>query len=185
MNMFKRKNGVLAFLLVAVMLLGVGFAALSDDLAISGSAAAVVEGEEGTTTPAEQLFDESIGFTAAEVGTCSTGVTITPDATTYSYVDAVSFTATGFVKEGDTAKVTYTISNKHPDLGAEIPVPAVTNANPTYFNVTTDWGTGAKQIAAVNGSTTVTVTVELIKAPIADQTASIDIEFTGIDPVQP
>ena len=56
--MKNRKSIVVAFLLVAVMLLGVGYAALTDILDITGSA-------DINQSAAEEAFNEDVYFTGA------------------------------------------------------------------------------------------------------------------------
>jgi hypothetical protein len=56
--MKNRKTVVMAFLLVAVMLLSVGYAALTDVLDITGSA-------DVNQSAAEEAFNEDIYFSAA------------------------------------------------------------------------------------------------------------------------
>ena len=56
--MKNRKTVVVAFLLCAVLLLGVGYAALSDTLDITGSA-------DVNQSAAEEAFNEDVYFSAA------------------------------------------------------------------------------------------------------------------------
>ena len=58
MTMRNRKTVITAFILVAVMLMAVGFAALADDLYITGTAKVL-------QTNAENSFGEDILFTRA------------------------------------------------------------------------------------------------------------------------
>lgn len=157
--MFKRRTGVIAFLLVAVMLLGVGFAAVSQSLTIQATAKADVDEVQDT-------FQAAIGFTASEV--TSTGTTVSGNAETYDYADSVSFSATGFKQVGDKAVVKFTLSNSHPDLAATISDLTVSSAT-TNFRATAEKSSSTlpAMSGATPGSITVTVTVEMIKTPTA------------------
>lgn len=146
--------------IVAVLVLGVGYAAITDiNLNINGTAAA---------TPSDDNF--SVIFT----GTPSTSgdtvsASITDDLT-------ATMTVTGLTTTGDTATASYTIKNASEELSATVEQGTITNDNETYFEVTTDWTTTT---LAADGSKTVTVTVKLIKTPIEDQSATFTIPFTA------
>lgn len=164
----KRKNTYVGLvLLLAVLMLGIGYAAITNiDLKIGGSAKAVVSDENFKVA----FTDKS----ASDENIVTAGITDDHNAT----IKVESLTA-----KGDSVTATYTITNQSEDLSASITKPTVTNDNEEYFSVTTDWD-AAKEVAA-KGTTTVTVTVELIKTPIdADETANINISFVA-SPVQP
>lgn len=166
--MKKRNTYVGLILLVAVLMLGIGYAAITNiTLNITGSAKAVVSDENFkvrfTGTPT--VSDEDV-VTA----------TITDDVTATINVESL-------VAKGDKVTATYTIENASDDLSASIAVPTVENSNDEYFSVTTDM-TDAVTVAS-KGTTTVTVTVELIKTPIeADETTDITVSLVA-SPVQP
>ena len=166
--MKKRNTYVGLILLVAVLMLGIGYAAITNiTLNITGSAKAVVSDENFkvrfTGTPT--VSDEDV-VTA----------TITDDVTATINVESL-------VAKGDKDTATYTIENASDDLSASIAVPTVENSNDEYFSVTTDM-TDAVTVAS-KGTTTVTVTVELIKTPIeADETTDITVSLVA-SPVQP
>ena len=166
--MKKRNTYVGLFLLAAILMLGIGYAAISNiTLNISGKAKATVSDSnfkvKFTGTPT--VSDEDI-ITAE----------IESDLKASINVDS-------FVAKGDTATATYTILNDSDDLSASIAIPEITNDNEDYFSVTTDM-TAATTVDAKN-TTTVTVTVELIKTPIDnDQEANISIDLVA-SPVQP
>lgn len=155
--MKNRKTVIVAFLLVAAMLLGVGYAALTDTLTINGTLAANAE-------DFKDEFEEDIYFSAVDNITYSnsatSGVTATVDAD--AKPDDVSFElAAGTLKNKDEyITLTYTIKSES-DLPATITLDPITNSD--HFTVTTDWN-GAKTLAA-GGTITVTVTVTLTKTP--------------------
>ena len=166
--MKKRNTYVGLILLVAVLMLGIGYAAISNiTLNINGSAKATISDENFKVrfigTP--EVSDADI-----------ISATITGDHKATITVDSL-------VSKGDKATATYTIENASEDLSASIAKPTVENDNTEYFSVTTDI-TEEVTVAATK-TTTVTVTVELIKTPIdADQTANINIDLVA-SPIQP
>lgn len=164
----KRRNTYVGLvLLVAVLMLGIGYAAMSNiTLNITGSASAVVDDENFKV-----LF---VG--TPEVSSSDVTATITDDHN-------ATLNVTGLNAKGDKATVTYTVKNASEDLSASIAVPNISNSNSEYFTVTTDMNTQKTLVAGDN--TTITVTVELIKTPVdADQTANINISLVA-SPVQP
>lgn len=164
----KRRNTYVGLiLLLAVLMLGIGYAAMSNiTLNIGGSASAIVEDE-----------NFKVKFTGTpEVSSSDVTATITDDHN-------ATLNVTGLSAKGDKVTATYTIENASEDLSASVAVPTITNSNEDYFTVTTDMSTS--QTLAAGGNTTVTVTVELVKTPVdADQTADIKVSLVA-SPVQP
>lgn len=164
----KRRNTYVGLiLLLAVLMLGIGYAAMSNiTLNIGGSASAIVEDE-----------NFKVKFTGTpEVSSSDVTATITDDHN-------ATLNVTGLSAKGDKVTATYTIENASEDLSASVAVPTITNSNEDYFTVTTDMS--ASQTLAAGGNTTVTVTVELVKTPVdADQTADIKVSLVA-SPVQP
>lgn len=172
--MFKRRNAIIAFLLVAVMLLGIGYAGLVDKLQITAGVTAAeiadTPTEPGITNPSnpstpQDIFDSKVGFTACTKDDANTTDYLTVNAIegTFDLTDAVSFSASGFAAKGDKVVIIYTVSNEHADLIAELSNPTVSPNNNTYFTATAV--AAATEIAA-GASTTITVTVEMTKTPI-------------------
>ena len=86
------------------------------------------------------------------------------------------------ITEDVTVTATYTILNNSEDLSAKLSA-TTTNDNETYFTVTQKIA-DPTTITAGN-TTTIEVTVELIKTPVtADETATIGVEITA-EPQQP
>ena len=167
--MKNRKTVVVAFLLVAVMLLGVGYAALTDVLDITGSA-------DVNQSAAEEAFNEDIFFSAAAAN--QTGNTASVNADNQ---DKASFTANTLKGQGDKVTFTFTIKNNG-DVDATVtPTLNATTGNtkPEYFKITSDWNGAAKTLAA-GGTLTYTVTVELIKTPTEAISGSFLIELTAV-----
>lgn len=163
-------TAVVVFL--AVVLVAVGYAAITSvNLKISGSAKA-----EGQQT------NFSVEFT----GTPTTGGDGTTTAT-LSTTDKKEATmnVTGLTAKGEKATATFTVKNTSADLSANLAATA-TNDNETYFKVT--YSIANPTTIAKDGTTTITVTVELLKTPIqeteAELTANIEVLLTAT-PVQP
>lgn len=191
--MKNKRNVIIAFILICCLCLSIGYAALTDTLIINGSASAAAK-EDTPDEPVdtlEEAFDDKLGFTAvvqatgnsANVSLKNGDAAVSTTQTTFTMTDEVTFSAAGFAQKGDKAVITYTITNNHPDLSASIAVPTLTDASGNtlsneYFSVSHDWTT-AHNVAAVNGTTTVTVTVEMIKTPIENKEVSFKLTFTA------
>lgn len=166
--MKNRKSVIVAFLLVAAMLLGVGYAALTDTLTITGTLAASAD-------DFKEEFDEDIYFSAVKNITYSnsktTGVTATVDAA--GKPDDVTFTleAGTLVNKDEYITLTYTIKSES-DLPATVTLNDTINSD--HFAVTTDWNT--KELAA-GGTIDVVVTVKLVKTP-AENVTSETVKLT-------
>ena len=174
--MKNRKIVVVAFLLVAVMLLGIGYAALTDTLTIIGNAHIDID-------TANKTFDERVYFSAAEA-TSSTGTGTTADVASFSADDA-TFTANKLAIVGEKSVFTFTITNDS-NVDAEISVNATklsgdvnpSNSNDTVFTVTYEYPQG-QTIAKNGGTITVVITVEL-KVPVTSATSgTFGIELTA------
>lgn len=166
--MKNRKTVVVAFLLVAVMLLSVGYAALTDVLDITGSA-------DVNQSAAEESFNEDIHFSTAVAN--QTGNTASVNA---DNKDKASFTANTLKGKDDEVTFTFTIVNEG-DLAATVtPTLNATagNTKPEYFDISSDWDGETKTLAA-GGSLTYTVTVKLLKTPTETISGSFLIELTA------
>ena len=145
----KKKLQILIFVLIGVITLGVGYAAISAiNLVINGNA---------TGSPSQNSF--SVVFKSASVTTGTGTATINNQDATIAYFDV-----SGLSSAGDTAVATYTIKNESNGVGASIDL-AVTNSNTEYFQVTE---TVADTELQANEQTTATITVQMIKTPITD-----------------
>lgn len=164
--MRNRKTVVVAFLLVAVMLLGVGYAALTDVLDITGSA-------DVNQSAAEEAFNEDIHFSAAVANEAGNTASVNADNN-----DKASCTANTLKGMDDTATFTFTIMNEG-DLDATISPSISSNTNETYFAISSDWNGQAKTLGA--GKTLdYTVTVRLKETPTQTISGSFIIELTAV-----
>ena len=165
----KNRKGLIAFLVLAVMLLGVGYAALTDTLDITGSA-------DVNQSAAEEAFNEDIYFSAAVANEEGNTASINADNN-----DKASFTAKTLKGKGDTVTFTFTIKNDGDVAATVTPKLNATlgNTNPEYFSLTSDWNGEAKTLAA-GGELTYTLTVELLKTPTETIAGSFLVELTAV-----
>lgn len=174
--MKNRKTVIVAFLLVVVMLLGVGYAALTDTLTIIGNAHIDVD-------IANKTFDEKIYFSAAEA-TSTTGTGTTDDVASFTSDDA-TFTANKLATVGQQSVFTFTITNDS-NVDALISVGSTklsgdtnpSNSNADKFTVSYAYPDGMN-VAKQGGTITVVVTVT-VKEPVTSATsATFGIELTA------
>ena len=114
--MKNRRNVVVAFMLVAVMLLSIGYAALTDTLDITGSA-------DVNQSAAEEAFNEDIYFSAAVANQTGNTASVNSDNN-----DKASFTAKTLKGAGDKATFTFVITNDG-DVDAEVTPKISSNTN--------------------------------------------------------
>ena len=160
--MKNRRIVLIAFMLVSVCLMGIGFAAYSTTLAINGTTAVSAEAVE---------FTESVQFTSVTSSNEAFGTATIGDGQT------ATFTVDGMTAYKDRVQFTYTIKNASTyDVNIDITTHP-TPATPSKCTVTT--ALSANTIAA-GESITATVTVVLNETI----TAAIDpinwtIEYTA------
>ena len=159
-------------LLVAILLLGIGYAAISAvPLSITGNLKA---------TPDDENFKVYFTGTPSTVAGSKGTATGTVDATDPT---KATINVEGLKAKGDTATVTYTVENGSPDLSAALSVKTETVSNTEYFSV--DATVEDPTTVAAKGKTTVTVVVSLIKTPVeAEVTSTVTIALDA-EPVQP
>ena len=165
----KNRKGLIAFLVLAVMLLGVGYAALTDTLDITGSA-------DVNQSAAEEAFNEDIYFSAAVANEAGNTASVNADNN-----DKASFTAKTLKGKGDKVTFTFTIKNDGDVAATVTPKLNATlgNTNPEYFSLTSDWD-GATKTLAAGGELTYTLTVELLKTPTETIAGSFLVELTAV-----
>ena len=159
MKNFKNKKTLQIVLLVviAVVTLGIGYAAISAvNLIINGNATARVE---------QNNF--KVHFTQAQAISGSTGASGTSSIDTQDDTKAM-FDVTGLTKVGDYAEAVYTVRNDSNGVGAEISL-SVSNSNSEYFKVTE---TILDNKLQAGEETTAKVKVEMIKTPITDSVST-------------
>ena len=178
--MKNRKIVVVAFLLAAVLLLGVGYAALTDTLTIIGNAHIDID-------TANKTFDEKVYFSAAEA-TSSTGTGSVADTASFTADDA-TFTANKLATVGQVSVFTFTITNDS-NVDAVISVNSTklsgvenpSNSNPDKFTVEYSYPDGMN-VAKQGGTIKVVVTVT-VKEPVTSATSAtfgIELTATSVD----
>jgi uncharacterized repeat protein (TIGR01451 family) len=165
----KSRKGLISLMLVAVLLLGIGYAALTDTLDITGSA-------DVNQSAAEEAFNEDIYFSAAVANETGNTASVNADNN-----DKASFTAKTLKGKGDKVTFTFTIKNDGDIAATVTPKLNATlgNTNTEYFSLTSDWDGGAKTLAA-GSEVTYTLTVELLKTPTETVAASFLVELTAV-----
>ena len=150
-------------LLALILVLGVGYAAVSEvTLNIDGSA----------TVASEALKVSFNGVTDTEDD--DKVVASSTDNSLNASIQVTSLTL------NEAVSATYTIKNQETDVDANVVKKQISNDKPEFFEVTTSVDDSAETITA-GGTGTVTVTVRLIKTPIetSDSTANIQIDLTA------
>ena len=168
--MKNRKSVIVAFLLVAVMLLGVGYAALTDVLDITGTA-------DVNQSAAEESFNEDIIFSAAVANETGNTASVNADNN-----DKASFTAKTLKGAGDKATFTFVITNDG-DVDAVVTPKISSNTNAAFFKITSDWmvdGVSTPKTLAAGTQLSYTVTVELLQTPTETIGGSFVIELTAV-----
>lgn len=175
--MKNRKTVIVAFLVVAALVLSVGYAALTDTLTIIGNAHIDI-------VQAESNFDAKVEFIASKVVENTGGTGSTADVASHTKDDA-TFTANSLATKDEYVKFTYTIKN---DSNVPVKITAEakklsgddnpTNSNPTYFGLTYEYSEDDNIIAS-GATMDVTVTVTVIKAVTANTSATFGIELTA------
>ncbi len=161
----KKSLSMFLFVLIAFIVLGVGYAAINNiNLIINGT---------GSVTATQSNFD--VRFLDVD----GHRPAITPGSpNTVSVIDntTATFDVSTLSKKGDTATATIDVKNNSNGVGARIGL-NLTNSNDTYFKVTEHIADSELQAGDI---TTVTVTIEMLKTPVsADETTSISATLTA------
>lgn len=165
--MKKKKSFVALALVVAVLVLGVGYALTTIDLKVNGDI---------TVSPDDSNFD--VNFTDAKITTAGTltGKTDTADK-------GNGKTATLSVKTlktvGEKVIAEYTITNNSKaGINATLSNPTATQTNDDAKDYYTVTATLADTNSIVpNGTKKLTVTVELVKAPLDEVAGAFEVAF--------
>ena len=164
--MKRRKNLVLALLLVASLVLGIGYAAYTTTLTINGTAGVSAEALE---------FTEDVVFTAASSNNTAFG-------TAAFSGDTATFETRGMTRAQERVQFTYTITNNSDfDVNIDITTTPTTSNGASKFSVTT--ALGAHTIPA-GGSISATVTVvlnETVEEPVEDTAYVIRYTATSVE----
>ena len=150
-------------LLALILVLGVGYAAVSEvTLNIDGSATVASEALKVSFNGVTDTEDDGKVIASSTDNSLNASIQVT-NLTLNEEVSA-----------------TYTIKNQETDVDANVIKKQISNDKPEFFEVTTSVDDSAETITA-GGTGTVTVTVRLIKTPIEtdDSTANIQIDLTA------
>ena len=168
--MKNRKIVMIAFLLVAVLTIGVGFAALTDQLVANGTAGILKTG-------AQTEFELKVYFSNASAQDAAKATaTVEP---TDNDVATITVLEGALKDNGDTATVYLEIKNE-----SDLPVyvtPSLTNSDTTHFGVTLQYAgvlTGYATIAP-GDTLDVGVTVSCVKTPEDDVNMTFKITFNA------
>lgn len=174
--MKKRRTTIIALLLVAALALGIGYAALADDLKVTGNAGITVQ-------QADEAFEADVFFQkavmSADKGTATIGEL---EAGTGDNDKITIEVASGALKgKGDSVICAAEIKNAG-DLEALVTITGIDVTNSEYFSVTTNW-TGNTATVGAGAAADLTITISCIKTP----TEAVNTEFTidlNAEPVQ-
>ena len=193
--MKNKKYLVSLFVVLALLCLGIGYAAVSKELVISGNASMTeTDPDPSDGTTADDITNEELkkNFKIHFVknvdfqGTCSGDDTATVTGTTAGDLTA-DITVTGLNIRNSVATITFTVKNDSEDLKALFKEVKIVNGNDEYFKVTTDWD-AATDIApvtiAARAALNITVTIEVIKSATVAQNATFTITLPAEAQVQ-
>ena len=170
--MKNKKTFVGLFVILALLCLGIGYAAVSKNLVISGTG--TTNNETGDASDDVLAKNFLVKFADSYTTNVTNGdgakINVSIDSDTEATINAYELTALN-----KSVSATLTIVNDSEDLIATIDIPTIENAS-EYFKVETDW---TKTVLNPDGSKEVTVTITLIKSPIEHQDATFKITFVA------
>lgn len=172
-----KRTTFVAFLLCAIMLLGVGFANLTDNLFIKGEATI-------NTTAAQSAFDEHVYFDKAELHTKAV-VGVDTATIGLSDNDSVTFHVKSLGKAGDYAMFKFTVKNDSAEFDAKISVdtgyPSTSDTNNFIFEYTDENGDVlTEEVTCKAGQTALLyVKVTLKNSPQVNLTAAFNVNLTA------
>ena len=181
--MKNRKRIVVAFMLVAVLLLGVGYAALQSELTINGTATFSEEA-------ASDAFQKEVIFTVTSmIGSTGTAVGTTgsplKDTAGGRGTTAATFEVLTLMNQGEKADYHFQVTNNS-EVDVQLTLPAAlagTGTGTAYYTVTIKYQKAGSDVTSGTATLAPTealdmyVTVTLSTPPIQSVTASYSIEF--------
>ena len=182
-KMKNRKIVVIAFLVVASLLLGIGYAALTDTLTITGDLKA-------DTSVSQPEFDADIYFSSTSVVLDNTGNQAASQI--LEGRDDAKITAQHFTTAGQKVKVKFTINNDSTEFAARLTPSALDLANghegtenehDVIFNVVWSWDENSADQSVFDlqpgASKDLWVTIELMVTPTEAHTANFSVAFNA------
>ena len=169
--MKKRNTTIFAFLLLAAVGMGVGYAALSDELQINGTAKAGFE-------VANDEWDADIYFSDAKITSKTPGseATMTP---TGLNGDELTIPVENMSLKGEKVTVSVTIKNDNVDYAADlIEVTAFNYTSAVDGDFTIECDFDANEVIAKNGGTyTFDIVITLNVQPTEELSATFGLKF--------
>lgn len=168
-----KKNKLLVVLLVIVCVLSVsvGFAVVSQNLKINGTATSGDETALGENF--KVVFNNgSYNKTASNDTTGDITGTVTGTTTT------ATITCSGMTKKGEYAVFNVVIKNNSTEYGAKLKDFVITNTgeNNEYYGITYNWNGST---IAPNGTATMTVKIEMLITPNTQRAAQFTIDLVA------
>ena len=184
--MKKRRIVVSAFLLLAVLVMGIGFASLTDNLFIKGEA-------QISTTAAQQDFDADVYFIQEGTGKVSNtgGSNAIPEGLSETATvgatdnDSVTFNIYSLGKQGEYVIFSFAIQNVSTEFDASISLdsgyPTTTNSAFSISYSVDESGEGSTGpiVCAAGSTTTVYVKVTLTASPETNVTSAFNVNLTA------
>lgn len=160
-------------LLIAILLLGIGYASITG----------LTLNIDGTATATADTANFIVKFTDAQKGTNCTKAEIASTDTTGK---TATMEVSGLANANDEATATFEITNESPDLKAILSVTTsqavdkvAESGDAAYFDVTTDILNNTTSLEP-EGTRTVQVTVKLKETIKDDKTATINIQLNAV-----
>ena len=180
----KKKNlGILAYVLIAVIALGIGYAAISAvTLTINGRASASANQNNFVVVFNDAANKTSISSNPASIATYNNGGNVTTAAVDATDKKVASFSLYGFTAKNQYADVTYTVINNSPDLKAKLCENSITiiggstNTFTSAASLPSADNTGCVTINANGGETTIVVRTTLNATPTTTDISANDIQ---------
>ena len=169
--MKKRRTLIISLLLVAALCIGIGYAGVSTQLKVIGTASSDQQAINVVFT------NGSIKSTASTDNAVKTAIhTNSSHAWTTDTIE-VKPLVKGLTHKDDSITFTYTITNKN-DYAVTLATPKITMASTTVLKVTTDMDDITTKELAAGDSTTIDVTVRLatVSADPITETFTVSIE---------
>lgn len=167
--MKKKKSFVALALVVTVLVLGVGYALTTIDLKVNGDI---------TVSPDDSNFD--VNFTDASITTTGT-LTGKTDTATKGDGKTATLSVKTLKTVGEKVVAEYTITNNSKaGINATLSNPTATQTNDVakdYYTVTATLENN--DAIAPNGTKKLTVTVQLVKAPLDEVTGAFEVTFNA------
>ena len=167
--MKKKRTLTVVAMVLAVLLLGVGYAATIGNIELN------ITGDATASPNADQYVVKFVSGSAQDITTDKPDhISVTP-AVTGNLTGTIE--VTGMKAAGESVTVEYTIANESADLSATLSVAVGTEGVSDKFTIDTDLGT---TLLAAGGETTLTVTITLNETPITgDLTTEVPVTVTA------